>query len=161
MAALCFAVACKKNKNSDPETSWTYSYTYQEGKMIDSFRVDTSRVNLIVSGGHNRVFTFSQEAGQNNQVVDDEYSAFVRFEVDSAATAFSETDAGLKNLTAFYAAGGAGGGYPSTRLTNGTISGQQTDATHWQVHIDVTLPTEEPQSGRRHIVEDAAFVLAP
>lgn len=134
--ALILSACSKKGEAS-------YAYRFYEDKelLIES---DTNGYMQYASlqDGQNRVFEYQYTAQDEEYISDDEYSEFIRFEIDPALSSFTYQDSGLISINAVFTKV-CFCGFPYEKekdlAPSGSISGERISESQWDIDMDLTF----------------------
>lgn len=132
------------------------TYSFEEGKklLLDSVGVD--QVFVRIENGDKLVFTYQYVENDQANIADDEYTEFIRFQVDPSVDSFSFEDEDLKNMPLYLSP--VCFCPPEVSLpVRGEISGQKRDDGVWEVDVDVVFEIfdqEEERSFRSTFEQD-------
>lgn len=164
VAACCVlpAASCKKDDDEPTNASgqpYTAYFRYYEGRRIDSFTNTAGEVSYFMADGPHRVFEYALATGYDDQIADNEYTAYLRWQADSSLNAFEVRgdSLALPATSTYYSGGGAWGGYPARRIHTGFIKAQRSDAMHFRIQFEATLPIADVQTGRDKLAADDVF----
>ena len=140
---LSVFTSCDNDSNNDcnPETE---SGTIHTGfEIIASLDSDTLHPYDTILGNNN-VFEYQYNAVECDDVHDDEFGYFVRFEVPDLNSEFSYTDEELITARAYYNEFGAWSNV-QLQILSGTIKGTRINDTTYEV--DASITTEPLRGG--------------
>ncbi|WP_299555476.1 hypothetical protein [Seonamhaeicola sp.] len=124
-----------------------YSYNFSENKKLNIETYDESYMKYgNIEQGSNLVFEYEYSAEDDVNVSDDEYSEFIRFEINPTLTEFNYENGELLDIKAVFSKScfcyfeyDPNKDVPPT----GTISGKRISQTEWNISIDVTFYGDE------------------
>jgi hypothetical protein len=127
-----------------------FSYTFSENKQLNIETYDESYMKFSnIVEGTNLVFEYEYSAEDKVDISDDEYSEFIRFEINPTLTEFTYKNAELSDIkTVFTKKCFCGFMYELNKdeAPIGTISGLKISQTEWTISIDVTFYGDEHRS---------------
>jgi len=143
LISLALASCSKENEEY-------FSYTFSENKQLNIETYDESYMKFSnIVEGTNLVFEYEYSAEDKVDISDDEYSEFIRFEINPALTEFTYKNAELSDIkTVFTKNCFCGFMYELNKdeAPIGTISGLKISQTEWTISIDVTFYGDEHRS---------------
>ncbi|MFY0604577.1 MAG: hypothetical protein JXQ93_11540 [Flavobacteriaceae bacterium] len=143
ISSLILTSCSKKNEEY-------YTYHFSENKTLNIETYDGSYMKYgNVEEGTNLVFEYEYSAEDDVNISDDEYSEFIRFEINPALTAFSYEDNELSDIKiVFSEICFCGFEYDPDKDVppTGRISGERVSQTEWNISIDVTFYGDEYKS---------------
>lgn len=158
VACFLVLVSCKERYVAPQSSGWYTSAVFYKNWAIDSVHRADGRIGFSVHpNGGKTVFAWSRNAGDLDNISDNEYSGSLYIQVDSAANSFSCTNEEMPQHFTIYRGAGAWSGYGDTLVTKGHISGTRLSGDQWNLDIDVTLPSKDNISGLEHIVSNSVF----
>ena len=120
-----------------------FLYNFSENKQLNIETYDESYMKYgNIEEGSNLVFEYEYSAEDEVNVSDDEYSEFIRFEINPSLTEFNYQDSELSDIKAvFFKSCFCFFDYDSDKDVEptGTISGKKISQTEWNISIDVTF----------------------
>jgi hypothetical protein len=124
-----------------------FLYNFSENKQLNIETYDESYMKYgNIEEGSNLVFEYEYSAEDEVNVSDDEYSEFIRFEINPSLTEFNYEDSELSDIKAVFSKSCfCGFNYDSDKDVEptGTISGKKISQTEWNISIDVTFYGDE------------------
>lgn len=134
--------ACSKN-NED-----RYSYTFSTGSaLIIEATNGYMKYGKVVSGT-NLVFEYQFERDDEENIADDEYAEFIRFEIDPSLNEFNYGDEELQTINPIFTQECFCGFYGEEKEVSptGFISGKKVSDTKWDITIDVIFYGDESKN---------------
>ena len=139
---VCTLLSCSNNTNDD-----VFRYTYYEDAELSIETTDDSYMQTgRVTAGENIVFEYEYTAEEEENIADDEYTEFIRFEISPNLSEFSYQDAELTDIKTVltkicycFFEYDVNKDVPPT----GNIAGERISATQWRISVDVTFYGDE------------------
>ena len=120
-----------------------FLYNFSENKQLNIETYDESYMKYgNIEEGSNLVFEYEYSAEDEVNVSDDEYSEFIRFEINPSLTEFNYEGSELSDIHAVFSKSCfCFFDYDSDKDVEptGTISGKKISQTEWNISIDVTF----------------------
>ena len=118
-----------------------YNYTFTENSdLIVSSREDSYMKYGVIEGGENLVFEYRFDAYDEEQIADDEYTEFIRFEIDSELESFSYSNEELLSIELVFTKA-CFCYFPLDESKDvspkGMISGEKISNEKWKIKIDL------------------------
>ena len=134
-------VSCSEENNE------YYSYNFVENSTLNIETYDESYMKYgNIEEGTNLVFEYEYSAEEKANISDDEYSEFIRFEINPQLTEFNYKNEELAEIkTVFSKSCFCGFEYDVEKdvAPSGTISGERISDTEWKILIDVVFYGDE------------------
>lgn len=137
LAVILCSISCSTDEDTPTGTPESQEYFYQEDKSISVVAEENFTITSVVDG-ENLVFTYAFIGAQEDFIADDEYSEFIRFEIDPSLESFSFANDDLEAITAYFRISCFCDGH-SYPITGGTINGTKISDASWDIDIDVTF----------------------
>jgi hypothetical protein len=132
------------------ENEENYSYSFSENKKLNIEMYDESYMKHgNIGEGTNLVFEYEYTAEEEDNIADDEYVEFIRFEINPALTEFKYENNKLSDTKiVFSQICYCNFGYDVNKDVEpyGIISGEKVSQTEWNISIDVTFYGDERKS---------------
>ena len=116
-------------------------YTFVENSELDIITYNGSYMKWgQIKEGKNLVFEYVFSAEEDSRAEDDEYSEYIKFEIDPELTSFNYSDSALHNTKiVFTKSCFCDFDYQETMDVEpyGTISGEKVSNTEWNINLDI------------------------
>ncbi len=137
---LLVAFSCSDN-NGD-----RYSFSFTEDSLLEIVQNEGSYMLWAnVTNGDNLVFQYEFHAEDDENIADDEYSEFIKFELNPDLTEFEYDTTELSNIKLTLTQSCFCGFFDEEKDMPpvGTISGTKLSQNRWLINIDVTFYGDE------------------
>ncbi len=128
----------------------TYSYEFVENSKLEINQLDGSYMKYgLISEGSNTVFIYRFEQAQDDDIADDEYVEYIRFQISPELQIFSLIDNDLVEANAVLSKAcfcGFGNDEEKNVDPYGSIEGEKLSDDTWDINIDVTFYGDEKRT---------------
>ena len=131
-------ISCNDNDSEQDENN--YTFTENSDLKIFSYQADSYMKYGVIESGENLVFEYRFDAYDEELIADDEYSEFIRFEIDSELESFSYSNEELINIDLVFTKA-CFCYFPMEESKDvspkGMISGEKISNEKWKIKIDL------------------------
>ena len=145
----------KRQANDDDQITPQEFFTIRQNAAITKEIISSEsgeHEDFRVVDGENLVFSYQKNDIDDPDLIDDETTNIIRFEIATDQNSFSFSDNELSQLSAYYDKVSFVF-IPTTAITQGTISGVKIDDSNWDIMINVTIFSDFIGTARNFVVE--------
>jgi hypothetical protein len=128
------------NDNDSEQDEYNYTFTENSDLKIFPYQADSYMKYGVIESGENLVFEYRFDAYDEELIADDEYSEFIRFEIDSELESFSYSNEELINIDLVFTKA-CFCYFPMEESKDvspkGMISGEKISNEKWKIKIDL------------------------
>ncbi len=147
---IALLVLCISIMSCSKKTDETFAYNFEENAQLNiETREGIYMKFSSITEGADVVFSYEYNAADDVNTADDEYSEYIRFQIDPSTIEFSFSDDELQDINAVYSEScfcDFSNNGEKNVPPKGTISGKKISETEWDITIDVTFYGDEQKS---------------